>query len=250
MSLVSGWPCSTACCGNTDEGELGLVKCSSICTAAKAQFGLAFDDGRRGAADLNREDGAAAVGDAGAEVFGEIVRPPVVYIAKVNLPKNSSPVTLHLDVLHNGALRINAIVELSPFAIYNGTVDERSQIRAGDCIIMFNGEPAAGADYAVGGIVELKLCRPSQFTVRDLDKTKGPLGLQVVFAMSSTAIYLSGIAPDSVIEAYNRRSPASAVRAGDLIVAVNGTSGNASELMKTIRDSDVLELSIDRIADA
>lgn len=172
--------------------------------------------------------------------------PAELFVERVAMPKRTTPLSLNCDML-NGALRINRVPERGIFARFNAKAQR--QIQQGDFIMAVGGAPISSKSFTIGGALELTMLRPHRL-VAQLPEKEGPLGLDIASTASSTALYVVGIRPRGRVHAHGAECPASELRHGDIIVAVNGVGGDAPALERGLKACGALELIIDRICDA
>jgi len=210
-------------------------------------------------AELPVARGAAAATEAPLLPRRQPANPSSAFVAFLSFLEGAGAMGMSVDVTAFGYLRINTVEDEGPIAAYNSAAPERARIQEGDFIVSVNGkEGDAQMQFLAiqaGGLIELEIIRPLCFFVCGLDLTCSTLGLDVVYHETSTAAYIIGIREGGLINAYNVAHPDQQVRDGDLVVAVNGQTGSAGDLLRWMAATDdigslddpcLLELTIAR----
>eukprot|EP00442_Polarella_glacialis_P004526 CAMPEP_0115090566 /NCGR_PEP_ID=MMETSP0227-20121206/25513_1 /TAXON_ID=89957 /ORGANISM="Polarella glacialis, Strain CCMP 1383" /LENGTH=293 /DNA_ID=CAMNT_0002481751 /DNA_START=118 /DNA_END=999 /DNA_ORIENTATION=+ len=161
-----------------------------------------------------------------------------------------TPLGLNLDVLDGSALVVSA-VKAGPVRLYNDAVAEEEQIQPGDCIIAVNGIRGTSEALLLGlknASLELLIKRPWIFSIL-IEKSYGPLGLQIEHASTGSSLLVKGVNP-GLIRDWNLAHRGSTVKRRDRIVGVNDFQGSPSELLGRMKlavvQGDRLELEIFR----
>jgi len=256
------WPC----CPDSVDASVAMIRCddhaSVLSTCAWTGHDIAVgeaaerppDDAKHKApgttprrpriwdAALASRHSVADGGHAGPEAGS-------VFTARVEFSQGQA-LGLAFDVTQREYLRVNRVDRRGPIAEYNRCVEEWAHIREGDCVVGVNRQRGDAMEQMLvinaGGPMDLEILRPLSFTVTGLDKSKGKLGLDVVYYDFSTAAYIRSVAPAGLVRSHNEVNPALEVRDGDLIIAVNGQRGNSWDLVRLIQSADCLELTISR----
>jgi len=167
----------------------------------------------------------------------------------VTLPVNEgSHLGICVDITQSEFLRINRI-EKGAVADYNRGVPDELRIREGDFIGAVGVERDAKAKVkALGlpGVIDLELLRAVSFTVPALDKSKGQLGMEVVFYSQSSVALVRRVVEDGLVGQHNKAHPELAVREGDFVMAVSGQKGGSREIVSLLSSLREPEITITR----
>jgi len=159
-----------------------------------------------------------------------------------------------VEVTEYGFLRIGAIQESGPISAYNRHMPESRRVKQGDVIVEVNGSQGHATwlkqELRRHDQVRLGIFRPQSFTIGKLRKAERHLGVDIVCIADGTAIYIANIHAEGLLRDFNVCNPASAVRRGDMIVAVNGQVGVVTELARVLKDAEEIELTIAHVEGA
>jgi len=180
---------------------------------------------------------------------------PAAFTADVHFLKGRS-LGMSFDITRSDFLRIKRVDSTGPVADYNRGAPKGHRIEAGDFVVAVSGVHGSARDklgaILMCGLVALDIRRPQYFQVAGLDRSRGKLGLNFSIHSQSSALYISEVLPDGLVQAHNDangQSPSWQVRAGDLVTAVNETSGTSAALMSMIEAGAEVSLTITRPAE-
>mmetsp|Transcript_68440 Transcript_68440/g.155020 ORF Transcript_68440/g.155020 Transcript_68440/m.155020 type:complete len:293 (-) Transcript_68440:134-1012(-) len=165
--------------------------------------------------------------------------------------KPDATLGMQLDALDGITLVVQSLAETGMVADYNAAAEEEEQVRVGDAILEVNGSGTQTIMVTqLKGAQELSItaCRLSCHFVMEINKLEWEmLGMELrYFNEASLSVVVTSVSIGPVME-WNKKNPASEVKAGCRIVAVNGEAGKGKELMDRINATEeILELSIFR----
>mmetsp|Transcript_16130 Transcript_16130/g.12946 ORF Transcript_16130/g.12946 Transcript_16130/m.12946 type:complete len:139 (-) Transcript_16130:99-515(-) len=117
-----------------------------------------------------------------------------------------------------------------------------------------DGEPASA--FAFGSEAGVRSAQQGDETTWEVTVTKGEgeqakIGLDISHYPNSangTAIKVKLVKPGLLVSVFNEKNPSKAVKAGDLIIGVNGITGNSADILSTIGKDSELNLILKRSA--
>lgn len=229
----------------------------------------------------HRFDEAPKATDAGADFMGTVQRSPqedlepslepvpsaclvglaadrgggpvesLAFTATLNMPKEEHPGFL-VDISTGPFLRLSKIDATGPIPTYNRDVCEGERVRVGDFIVAVNDVKGEGRNmvlaFAQGAVVKLSVRRALEFTVRDLSKRNGSLGLDLSYQARSMSVMVREIYPGGVVARRNEATAGDQICEHDHIVLVDGKTGTSRQLVQAMTDAECPELVFARPA--
>jgi len=161
-----------------------------------------------------------------------------------------SRIGLNIDFM-DGANLIISVVKSGIVEEWNKTATECNRIRKGDMIIEVNGIRVSRliveTIQRANPLLRMVLQRPEEVKVL-INKVDAPLGLEVTHTDNGSSLLVLTVGRGPVHD-WNQAHEDLAVGTNDRIVAVNGTMGPCSELLKLIAARCVSELLFFRYAE-
>jgi len=162
---------------------------------------------------------------------------------EVDVTKGDAALGMRLDSWNHG-IYVGDIKDGGVIRSYNDSAEASKKVQVSDYILAVNG--TTGLDDMIKVLktekqIKLSMFRPTQFKIK-ISKGDKLLGLNVSIQNEDkgTSIFVGGV-NDGAAMSYNTRAPQDMqVNAKDCIISVNGVSGNAKEMLATLkRDNDV-----------
>ncbi|CAE8584519.1 unnamed protein product [Polarella glacialis] len=133
---------------------------------------------------------------------------------------------------------------------YNKTCPARKAIKIYDWIISLNGTRGSLPEFRklleslkVENTLTIEVVQPTETSV--LLKKAGVLGITLNYKTASVGLLVKGI-NDGTLNEWNKAHPDTPIKPGDLIVAVNKVTYNAVDLLKKLKESGSLDITVMR----
>merc|ERR1711879_933523 len=97
------------------------------------------------------------------------------------------------------------------------------------------------------GLLKVEMHRPEPLDIK-ISKKGNPLGLNISIqedSANSKTLFLSGI-QDGAAKDYNTNSSGPVVQVSDVIISVNGVNESAAAMLKVLKESDDVNVTIVR----
>lgn len=162
--------------------------------------------------------------------------------------KDQINIGLACDRVKCGHLFIDDVSDL--IKDFNRTAAIQNVVKKGDFLVFVNGirenslEMAEELDRTPEKL-ELELRRSFEFSVVITD-TKKKLGVELSYSKASMSLFIREVAEEGMAAEHNKKNPESAIREGDRVIAVNGITGTASQLLEAYRGENSAVLTICR----
>jgi len=251
--------CIGACC--TDEEDTSALDIErrgegsvSIEVTGLPTYAQPSSSGWKILGTVKKEDGSPP---QVAKTPEDAAPPPecIAFIAKVHLNRGLEA-GFGLDFAEGNSLRVCHIFPKGPVPQYNEMAALDRRILVGDFIVGVDGSSTAQRDAQAlltalqkGGELELDIRRPYEFTISNLDKNGGPLGLDLSYHPRGTSVAVRAVFETGAVPTYNRTAPPEQqVKVSDYIVSVNGKTGTANELVQSFGDFNIVTFVVARPA--
>lgn len=171
---------------------------------------------------------------------------PPVFAATLRRAAPATPVGLNVDLSCGRVLHVANMKEggPNPVAAYNAGVGEDRKVRAGDYIKAVNGvRQSAGAmaeALKANTVLVLEVQRPDVFIRKVTRRRHERMGLDLNYSERGSSLVITEVGSGAL----KRCAPD--IQPGDRVVAVNGLTGTALNLLETIQRLDTMDLSISR----
>lgn len=169
--------------------------------------------------------------------------PNMFYVSLVTFPEQG--LGLDLDLLDATGIMVNDVLGGAAKS-WNTHADLRHQVCYGDRIMEVNGTRGSSQDHLEilrdDENVKMWLKRPVAVRIRG-NASLNSIGLEIICAADSSTLLIERVT-EGIVEDWNVDNPDFAVHQHDRIVEVNGTTGFATELMRSLRNLAKLELLI------
>jgi hypothetical protein len=167
---------------------------------------------------------------------------------KITLEKGKKKALgFEFDKVSADVLFVTSIGKTGPVKEYNDNAKASEQMKAGQYIVAVNGVEKASKgmveELAKASKLELSIVRPQCFTIAVTKAKKESLGL--TFAQSPASAIITAVETGPVME-WNKVHTDKEVKAGDRIVAVNGSRVAGKAQMKLFQKEGPLQLVISR----
>lgn len=237
------FPC---CTPHEEEFELAATDAlRDLCTEAMPSFA----DDKEGRTLLSRPGASgdakgrlAARWGAGAtailEEDGMYLGTGETFTIKVRKSAVETPLGLHLDLADGALVQICDLLEGGgPIKEYNAGAAEELQIRPGDYLVGVNGirgTPAQLLDLLRECLEPtLEVIRPHKWTVNVTRTPSLQVGLELNYSTEGRSLVVDKVLNGAVKE-WNSTNPEMAIQRRDRIVAVNGSAGSPTVLLRMI----------------
>lgn len=182
--------------------------------------------------------------------FREEPKPAVTFNVSVE-NKDKKEVGLACDRVKCDHLFIDDVSGL--IQAYNRTASIHNVVKKSDFLMSVNGKRSDSLDMAQEldrnpEYLDLEFRRSTEFPMVISD-TKKKLGVELSYSKASMSLFIREIAAEGIAADHNQRHPDKAVREGDRIIAVNGITGSALQLLDTYKSCNDAIMTICRPLD-
>jgi len=192
--------------------------------------------------------------------FGTTVAPPpswkqraggsADFEVQLERESRSSGLGVHVVPLAEVA-RVITVDRDGLLADYNFGADEDKDVRKNDLIVSVNGHTdlqSMGPSLQEDLSLTLKVLRPTEFTV-NIDRQGQSLGVSFTTLVSSFNLVVAEIGSGAVLHRNKSGPEAAQVKVGDIVIAVNGSTGRSAELLNMVQSCDWVQLQLLRHPD-
>jgi len=209
-----------------------------FCCSGSADCSAVCQDSSQKSVELPAEDDEE-VEDLQAHFAG-------MFVVKLSR-KGSDPLGVEFDKMDPENLMVVKLTGPGLFHTYNETADHEKMVCPGDKIKRVNGQEAPAEELIALLEKERKLtlvlqhCQESEHYI---EKKGRSLGLELAVSEKATCLTVQRIEATGLVAVSNQAGRDRQIRVHDKIIAVDGERGAAPELMRKMKERDVVILSV------
>jgi len=148
--------------------------------------------------------------------------------------------------IYHSSLEITRIGEEGDAHKYNTSAPDGAKLVVGDHITSVNGERDPEKMLSAmqeGTTLQAEVVRPFRFNAKVAKQPESSVGMRINYTSTSAGVSIKSLAATGCIEGYNDvASEESKVKAGDLIVDLNGIGGKGIKMAAVMKDAACQEL--------
>jgi len=168
------------------------------------------------------------------------------------LPNLGGNPGLGFDIAEGPFLRVCKVVEGGAATLYNDVAPPEERVGEGDFVLEVNGMKGSASAMMLAlhshSGARLLVVRPFAFVVQGLDRSSGPLGLDLCCPPQSRSLEVAEVFETGAIADRNTLAATSwqKVRRHDRIISVNGNTGSSEELLANLQSAPIVSLEVAR----